>query len=35
MRIGTEEDSVVFDWDDSLDAEVVPSGPRGTDARLG
>lgn len=35
VRIGTEEDSVVFDWDDSLDAEAVPSGPRGTDARLG
>ena len=25
----------VFDWDPSLDAEAVPSGPRGTDARLG
>ena len=35
VRIGTEEDSVVFDWDTSVDAEVVPSGPRGTDARLG
>ncbi|MFD6953284.1 GTPase ObgE [Nocardiopsis sp. TSRI0078] len=35
VRIGTEEDSVVFDWDTSTDAEVVPSGPRGTDARLG
>ncbi|WP_150242941.1 GTPase ObgE [Nocardiopsis quinghaiensis] len=35
VRIGTEEDSVVFDWDTSTDAEIVPSGPRGTDARLG
>ncbi|WP_017606696.1 GTPase ObgE [Nocardiopsis alkaliphila] len=35
VRIGTEEDSVVFDWDTSVDAEAVPSGPRGTDARLG
>ena len=35
VRIGTEEDSVVFDWDTSVDAEVVPSGPRGSDARLG
>jgi GTP-binding protein len=35
VHIGTEEDSVVFDWDPSTDAEVVPSGPRGTDARLG
>lgn len=35
VHIGTEEDSVVFDWDPSLDAEAVPSGPRGTDARLG
>ncbi|MBB6119070.1 GTPase ObgE [Nocardiopsis algeriensis] len=35
VRIGTEEDSVVFDWDPTLDAEAVPSGPRGTDARLG
>ncbi|MCP3013772.1 GTPase ObgE [Nocardiopsis dassonvillei] len=35
VHIGTEEDSVVFDWDPSTDAEVVPSGPRGSDARLG
>lgn len=35
VHIGTEEDSVVFDWDPSMDAEVVPSGPRGSDARLG
>ncbi|MDE3722748.1 GTPase ObgE [Nocardiopsis sp. N85] len=35
VHIGTEEDSVVFDWDPSMDAEAVPSGPRGTDARLG
>jgi GTPase len=35
VHIGTEEDSVVFDWDPSTDAEAVPSGPRGTDARLG
>ncbi|GAB3692960.1 GTPase ObgE [Nocardiopsis oceani] len=35
VHIGTEEDSVVFDWDTSADAEAVPSGPRGTDARLG
>ncbi|MFD3683403.1 GTPase ObgE [Nocardiopsis sp. NPDC058631] len=35
VHIGTEDDSVVFDWDPSMDAEVVPSGPRGSDARLG
>ncbi|MES0834463.1 GTPase ObgE [Nocardiopsis tropica] len=35
VHIGTEEDSVVFDWDPAMDAEVVPSGPRGSDARLG
>ncbi|MCY9785091.1 GTPase ObgE [Nocardiopsis sp. EMB25] len=35
VYIGTEEDSVVFDWDPSTDAEAVPSGPRGTDTRLG
>ncbi|QUX30484.1 GTPase ObgE [Nocardiopsis akebiae] len=35
VHIGTEEDSVVFDWDPSTDAEAVPSGPRGSDARLG
>lgn len=35
VHIGPEEDSVVFDWDPSMDAEAVPAGPRGTDARLG
>lgn len=35
VHIGTEEDSVVFDWDNAMDAEAVPSGPRGSDARLG
>ncbi|CAM3936086.1 GTPase ObgE [Nocardiopsis rhodophaea] len=35
VYIGTEEDSVVFDWDPSVDAEATPIGPRGTDSRLG
>jgi len=35
VQIGTDEDAVVFDWDNSMDAEAVPSGPRGSDARLG
>lgn len=35
VYIGPEDNSVVFDWDPSADAEAVPSGPRGTDARLG
>lgn len=35
VYIGPENNSVVFDWDPSSDAEAVPSGPRGTDTRLG
>ncbi|MDA0564959.1 GTPase ObgE [Streptomonospora sp. S1-112] len=35
VYIGDEDDSVVFDWDPSIDAEATPIGPRGTDSRLG
>ncbi|GAA1779956.1 GTPase ObgE [Streptomonospora arabica] len=35
VYIGDEEDSVVFDWDPSIDADETPIGPRGTDSRLG
>ncbi|MFC4561230.1 GTPase ObgE [Nocardiopsis mangrovi] len=35
VYIGDEDDSVVFDWDPTLDAEATPIGPRGTDSRLG
>ncbi|GAB3214171.1 GTPase ObgE [Marinactinospora thermotolerans] len=35
VYIGTEEDSVVFDWDPTIDSESTPIGPRGTDSRLG
>src|SRR5690606_32230594 len=34
VYIGTEEDSVVFDWAPDVDAAVPPTGPRGTDDRL-
>ncbi|PSL00773.1 GTP-binding protein [Murinocardiopsis flavida] len=34
VYIGDEDDSVVFDWDPSLDADQTPIGPRGTDSRL-
>ncbi|MFC3999200.1 GTPase ObgE [Nocardiopsis sediminis] len=35
VYIGDEDNSVVFDWDPTLDAEATPIGPRGTDSRLG
>ncbi|WP_067963909.1 GTPase ObgE [Nocardiopsis trehalosi] len=35
VYIGAEDDSVVFDWDPSIDAGHIPIGPRGTDSRLG
>ena len=35
VYIGDEDDSVVFDWDPSIDSEATPIGPRGTDSRLG
>ncbi|MUL43064.1 GTPase ObgE [Streptomonospora sp. PA3] len=35
VYIGDEEDSVVFDWDPSVDSGETPIGPRGTDSRLG
>ncbi|WP_046469533.1 GTPase ObgE [Allosalinactinospora lopnorensis] len=35
VYIGDEDDSVVFDWDPSVGAGEVPTGPRGTDSRLG
>lgn len=35
VYIGDEEDSVVFDWDPSIQAGETPIGPRGTDSRLG
>ncbi|QBI55332.1 GTPase ObgE [Streptomonospora litoralis] len=35
VYIGDEEDSVVFDWDPTVDTETTPIGPRGTDSRLG
>ncbi|RCV52940.1 GTPase ObgE [Marinitenerispora sediminis] len=35
VYIGDEDDSVVFDWDPTIDAERTPIGPRGTDSRLG
>lgn len=34
VYIGTEEDSVVFDWAPGVDAGHIPAGPRGTDNRL-
>jgi GTP-binding protein len=35
VRIGDEENAVVFDWDPDLPAEGAGLGPRGTDRRLG
>jgi GTP-binding protein len=35
VYIGDEDDSVVFDWDRTIDADSTPIGPRGTDSRLG
>ena len=35
VYIGTEEDSVVFDWAPGVDTDQAPIGPRGTDSRLG
>ncbi|TDQ46864.1 GTPase ObgE [Actinorugispora endophytica] len=35
VRIGDEEDAVVFDWDPTINAEEIVPGPRGTDSRLG
>jgi GTP-binding protein len=32
--IGTDEDSIVFDWQPDIQAGDVPLGPRGTDSRL-
>ena len=35
VRIGGEDDAVVFDWDPELPAEGAGLGPRGTDRRVG
>ncbi|GAA3747244.1 GTP-binding protein [Spinactinospora alkalitolerans] len=35
VYIGDEDDSVVFDWDPTVDVDQAPTGPRGTDSRLG
>jgi GTPase len=35
VLIGEEDNSVVFDWDPEVTAEVAALGPRGSDARLG
>ncbi|GAB3452977.1 GTPase ObgE [Streptomonospora sediminis] len=35
VYIGDEDNSVVFDWDPSIDSGGIPIGPRGTDSRLG
>ncbi|MDA2810578.1 GTPase ObgE [Nocardiopsis sp. RSe5-2] len=35
VYIGTEEDSVVFDWAPGIDSDQAPIGPRGSDSRLG
>jgi GTP-binding protein len=34
VMIGTDEDSIVFDWQPDIQAGDVPLGPRGTDSRL-
>ncbi|GAA3724437.1 GTPase ObgE [Salinactinospora qingdaonensis] len=35
VHIGSDDDAVVFDWDNTIDADEAPLGPRGSDSRLG